>query len=352
MRLKNSTEHQVLLNILKGDIPSHLDDVNTDILYNLFQRHRLFPLASEIINLLDEKNREKWKNAIQVRTIKSLQLASNLKEVTGTFKAEGIESIPLKGPVLAQRLYGDIGSRHSVDLDLLVRAEQIERIIEIAKDLGYTLTFPNPGFSARRWNYYFRYKKEIGMHNRDQGIFLELHAGIDNHSLIRQSKEDLLWEGLSEQTVGDSHYLSMNEDHTFLYLTFHGGMHQFTRLFWLRDVAEALKRWSLDHQKILIKARSLGIERMLGMALVLAREYFNTGIPDDYHEYLKKDARAIRSLVQQCNYRILGPENPSFSARIRRQDYWLLLKPGLSHIWRLIKGLFHRWYIGKFLGGH
>jgi len=312
----------------------------------------MFPLASEIINLLDEKNRDKWKNAIQVRTIKSLQLASNLKEVTGAFKAEGIEAIPLKGPVLAQRLYGDIGSRHSVDLDLLVRGEQIERIIEIPKDLGYTLTFPNPGFSSRRWNYYFRYKKEIGMHNKDQGIFLELHAGIDNHSLIRQSKEDFLWEGLSEQTVGGNQYLSMNEDNTFLYLTFHGGMHQFTRLFWLRDVAEALNRWSLDHQKILINARSLGIERMLGMGLVLAREYFNAGIPHEYDEYLKKDDKVIQTLVRHCNHRILGPENPLFSSKIRRQHYWLLLKPGLIYQWKMIKGIFHRWYIGKFLGGH
>ena len=87
------------------------------------------------------------------------------------------------------------------------------------------------------------------MYNRDQGSFLELHAAIDNHCMIRRSEENMLWDELTEQIIGGSKYLCMNEDNTFLYLTFHGGMHQFTRLFWLRDVAEALKRWSLDQDR-------------------------------------------------------------------------------------------------------
>ena len=97
--LEISAEQQVLFKILKGDHSFHLDDVNPDRLFSLFQRHRLFPLASDIVNLLDEKEREKWKKAILTRTIRSLHHTSLLVSLISEFANEEIEAIPFKGPV-------------------------------------------------------------------------------------------------------------------------------------------------------------------------------------------------------------------------------------------------------------
>ena len=49
----------------------------------------------------------------------------------------GIRSIPLKGPLLAEVIYGDSGRRLSSDIDLLVSPEQLRAAVEVVRELGY-----------------------------------------------------------------------------------------------------------------------------------------------------------------------------------------------------------------------
>lgn len=49
----------------------------------------------------------------------------------------GIRCTPLKGPVLSEALYGDLGRRPSSDIDLLVAQEQLDDAVRIVRDLGY-----------------------------------------------------------------------------------------------------------------------------------------------------------------------------------------------------------------------
>ncbi len=53
-----------------------------------------------------------------------------LEALTLQFQADleraGVAALPLKGPLLSRDLYGDPGMRSAVDLDLLVRAEQLD----------------------------------------------------------------------------------------------------------------------------------------------------------------------------------------------------------------------------------
>lgn len=50
---------------------------------------------------------------------------------------EDIRVLPLKGPLLGERLYGDIGARVSADIDLLVSESDLPRAIAIVVALGY-----------------------------------------------------------------------------------------------------------------------------------------------------------------------------------------------------------------------
>ncbi len=345
-------EQKVLIELLCKKFINSLEELNIGQLFELFQRHKLFPIASEIIPLLEENEKKQWKNAIQNCTLGSMHLSSMLGVVIGDFRNEGIEAISLKGPVLAYSLYGDIGKRNFGDLDLLVQREDVERVIELANGIGYELIHPKQNLSQKRWNYYFKYKKDVGLANRDNGVFIELHIGIYYHELLKSSQEELLWQDLSEEVIGGTPVKCMNKDNTFLYLTYHGGQHQYSRLFWLRDVAEVIRRWELDHQKILENAKSLGIERLLGVSLELVKEFFDVEVPSDYVEYLEEDETRIQKLKQLCINRILGPEELNVMGKLRRHYYLLLLKSGIKYKWAVINSIFHRWYIRKFLGGH
>jgi hypothetical protein len=49
----------------------------------------------------------------------------------------GIRSTPLKGPILGEAIYGDLGRRLSGDIDLLVAPEQLDAAVEVIRGLGY-----------------------------------------------------------------------------------------------------------------------------------------------------------------------------------------------------------------------
>jgi hypothetical protein len=268
------------------------------------------------------------------------------------FRKEGLEAIPFKGPVLAHTLFGNVGARHSSDLDILVRNEDIKRIIEITGREGFELKYPKAGLSDQQWRYYRRYKKDIGLYNKDQNIFVELHYSFENYLGLSSSDMDLFIENTEEVSIGELRFPSMNKHYTFLYLTLHGGVHQYRRLFWLRDVAEALISWELDHQKVLSDAKAMGIERLLGLSLVLASELFHVEIPEEYKAYLEDNRKIIGKLKRTAFEFILGPEFPSSKGKLKHHLFMLRLKPKLSHYFRTMREIVNRLYIGKFLGGH
>ena len=224
--------------------------------------------------------------------------------------------------------------------------------IEIAGKEGFELKFPKPGLSTRQWRYYRRYKKDIGLQNREHGIFLELHYSFENYLGLSRSDIDLFTENTEEVSIGELRFPTMNIHYTFLYLTLHGGVHQYRRLFWLRDVAEALKCWRLDHQKVLSDAKAMGIERLLGIGLELAGEFFNVAIPDVYRGYLENNRKIIGKLKRTALGFIGGPEFPNVRGKLRHHLFMLRLKPEISHYYRTIREIINRFYIGKFLGGH
>ncbi len=70
--------------------------------------------------------------------------------------------------------------------------------------------------------------------------------GVYYHNLLKKDQERILWENLKEVRIGGSSVRCMNNNNTFIYLAFHGGLHQFFRLFWLRDIAVTLENWDID----------------------------------------------------------------------------------------------------------
>jgi hypothetical protein len=349
--MKNK-EQVLLFNILKGEVPTSLEGIDTELLFELFRRHRLFPLAPALFSLFDEDERKRWNQAVQFRTLRSMQQIAACHKFTQTFEKEGLEAIPFKGPVLAWNLFGNVGERHSSDLDILVRDADIARIIELAGQEGYELEYPDKELSPQQWKYYSRYKKDIGLLNKEKGILVELHYSFENYLGLKSGHMALFLREKEEVRIGDMHFLCMNRHYTFLYLILHGGVHQYRRLFWLRDVAEALKSWKLDHRKVLADAKDMGLERLLGIGLELAGELYKVKIPEAYRAYLDADRKILGKLRQSALSFILGPEFPGPGGKLRHHLFMLRLKPEFSHYSRTLRELVNRRYIGKFMGGH
>ena len=68
---------------------------------------------------------------------RSLRQTGFLLRVLEQLRAGGVEVMPFKGPAWAQRLYGDVALRSWVDLDLLVRYEQMAAACEVLLAHGF-----------------------------------------------------------------------------------------------------------------------------------------------------------------------------------------------------------------------
>jgi hypothetical protein len=64
-----------------------------------------------------------------------LQLLS--LRITAMLADSGIRSTALKGPHLGEAIYGDPGRRLSSDIDLLVAPEDLQKAVEVVRELGY-----------------------------------------------------------------------------------------------------------------------------------------------------------------------------------------------------------------------
>lgn len=58
-----------------------------------------------------------------------------------TLTEAGIRVLPLKGPLLAERIYGELEARVSTDIDLLVGRDDLPRAVEVLGRIGYSSPF-------------------------------------------------------------------------------------------------------------------------------------------------------------------------------------------------------------------
>lgn len=347
---KASKEQQILFNLLKEAPPLSLDGIDTSSLFSLFCRHRLLPLAGSITPLLDESEKEQWQQAIRQESMKSLGHVARLIHILDQFEAGGIEALPLKGPVLAQSLYGDVSQRHMRDLDLLVKPDELIRSLDILKHMGYALKLPGKELTPEQWRRYLKQQYDVILVHREDGSLLELHTRIAYPELLGWGEQLIIQESENMELAGRT-INCMSREGTILYLAIHGTHHLFFRLFWLRDLSVALKRWGLDHAKIAGIAEQMGIERMLGVGLRLTERFFGNSIPAEYFPLLKAqeaivDRMEARSYRAICELRFYGRRS-----RMNVFCFYMDLKKGWRHKWNTLSSVFHRWRIRRMVSG-
>jgi hypothetical protein len=234
------------------------------------------------------------------------------------------------------------------DLDVLVIQGDILKALELLQESGYILKTPGKDLLVKQWLSYFKHKYDVTLLHQEQGSILELHTRIAYPRLLGGS-ENLITDELETVDMAGQLMKCMSKEATFIYLVIHGAHHLFFRLFWLRDLAEAMNRWDLDHTRILYLVRQMGIERMLGVSLRLTSFYFGISIPVEYLPVLEENTSVLNRLVERCQYAILDPQFLTRRNRMNVLLFSMALKPKLQHKWVTLFSVYHRWYLRRFL---
>jgi hypothetical protein len=127
---------------LREDAGRAIEQVEWLRLAETLRLRRLLPtLGPRIVELAGSRTSEGFVEAVEQALTAGRRRGASLllvsQRVTDTLAQAGIRSTPLKGPLLSEAIYGDLGRRLSGDLDLLVATEQLNSAVEVVRELGY-----------------------------------------------------------------------------------------------------------------------------------------------------------------------------------------------------------------------
>ena len=297
--------------------------------------HKLSGLGVNVpANVLAELAR---KYEINVR--KSLFLARELFRILDCAQKLGIELIPYKGLVLSETYYGDMAARHSGDLDLFVRKNDVMRLKEPLSELGYA---PRVAISKNAERDYLAYGYECTFDSPAGKNLLELQWALQpRFYAVDYDMEGLFSRAINVAVAGRNVKTPSPED-LMLVLSLHAAKHVWGSLIWLCDIERLLRKENVNWDWVRAEAGRLGIVRIVHITLILAGRLVGAEIPKSIEKETAQD-RAAETFADQIANDIgaqtsYGEEQLSYfqlmmRLRERRADRWrffwrLALTPG------------------------
>jgi hypothetical protein len=269
----------------------------------------------------------------QALTWRNLRVTGSLLKLLDLFASHHIPAIAYKGPVLAAMAYGDIALRQFVDLDILVRRKDIEKVRDLLFSKGYRLRYP---FTKKQERVHLKRAVEITfMH--PQRVLLDIHwrfepdylggGWLDAEAALERS-EPVKLEGKTVYTLAAEDML--------LLLCQHGTFDLWSRLSRLNDVAHLISaKAPWDWPGILQRSKQLGIHRHVLLGLSLANELLGAAIPMQVLAEVDADF-SITALRRQVREDILLREEEPEGFIERTFFYFQIrnrLKDRLTYLW-------------------
>ncbi len=208
---------------------------------------------------------------------RNLALAQEILIIVDLLKTHDIPAIPIKGPVLAKTLFGDLAQRQCGDLDLLVPKRCVSSALDVLGSRGYQL---RQSLSAGQDAAYRRYGCHFELERPDQMISAELHWNLTPRVMAVSFDIDGLWQRARVISFENLSVPSLSCEDYLIFLCVHGSKHFWSELKSICDIHEFLDAHTLiDWKRCLELSREQGCERMLLLGLRLAEAVLETNTP-------------------------------------------------------------------------
>lgn len=301
-----SAEHELILRCARTHVePSHAARIHSILDTELdWQRlvsdsshHGLLLLVYQNLKRISpEKVPEDWlvslESSFKQKIICNLQMLAELLELLKSLEQEGIKALPYKGPVLAVRAYNRLSLREYCDLDLLVDHRDIPRVHERMTAIGYQAAYP---WSNKEWIHripgQYLFKKRGGT--------VEVHTPETMRYFPRPLDLSSILSRVQTISLAGHELPSIAAEDLLPMLCVHGATHFWDSLKWICDIAELIRNAvTLDWEMTAARARELACERMLFLGLYLAKELFQTALPEAISQAISED-RAVERMSRR-----------------------------------------------------
>jgi hypothetical protein len=251
--------------------------------------------------LISQEERSPLVDDHRVQARANLGMVAHLGRILDVFSSQGLQVIPLRGPVLATRAYGNVSLRTLGDLDLLVREEDLDGARGALEHAGFT---PAPSYESlspdfyRRWGNAYRY---FTPDFRDLG----LHWRLSDPYWRMELQEARIWEQTVVKDWMGRPLLGFSAEDQLLNLCVQGAQHAWDRLILVSDLAETLRSEDVDWVTLLARAESIGAGRMVFVGLNLARTLLDAPVPLEVRAAIRADP-AVRRLAGHSRRVLMG----------------------------------------------
>lgn len=284
------------------NLQAFIDEKKIDWQYvqTLASYHRIEPLVFKILSALKvpetihRQIKQKQHQLIQ----QSFRNALETERIIHLLKQNGIDCLPYKGVAFSKQFYGDIISRESSDIDLVISPDAFEKVISLMCKDGYY-------FESRVEYEYLKHKfknytKEINFNKfeNDQRIFhIEFHWKIsDNRIKLKKSINEILYvEGLPDTLAREMVKMMGVHEHyvaVFVHHSMNDGFSVLRNIIDLATIANEQNR-EINHLAIQRMLLNLKLSQAAKICSIITSDILGLKIPlfADQHFYIGKNIK-------------------------------------------------------------
>ena len=282
---------------IEAYIKEKADTIDWDLFLELALHHRIYPLLSTKLKMVDEdlipSHIVQDMNQMYKRnTFHMLYLAGVMEDVCRVFTENRINLLVLKGPTLAVDLYGDVSLRTSSDLDMLIPIQELERAEKLLLKLGYEKDdYIQTVLNDWKWRHH-----HVTYFHPEKKVKIEIHWRL-NPGPAKEPNFNELWNRRRKSSLTNYPVYILGSEDLFLFLVTHGARHGWSRLRWLIDIHQITKQ-KLNWSVIRILLKKYHYLPIGGQALILTTKLLKTPLVEEMRPLIS--GKIVNTLAQQA----------------------------------------------------
>jgi Uncharacterised nucleotidyltransferase/Transglutaminase-like superfamily len=216
---------------------------------------------------------EGLRKAYHETTARNLYIYAELKTILDAFHRAGIEAIALKGAALAGVVYPDVGLRPMIDIDLLVKEDELAVADRVMTGLDYS-SLHHP--QSEQWHSRTHFHLPPYRHAR-KPVVVEIHWHVTGN--FCNADMGKWWERAISWDLKGYRIVVPSPEDMLIHLCIHLFNHGYENGFILRclcDILETLRHYGdgIDWKLLQAEITQQGIERQVHSILRLARKFY------------------------------------------------------------------------------
>lgn len=265
--------------LASNDAVAFRDETPAAQLLEQLRWHRVtLRLPRHVVSSLPSSQRQRYEHACRVALAKTAVNILSLSRIARCLDAHGIPYLSLKGPALAQFLYGSALVKESGDIDILVRPQDTLAALDALQSIDILSSTAVPR-DPQIWKTFHMLGKDWLLRDHVTGCRVELHWKVEINPFLLPTRFADWYARRSSVAIGGTTINTLCRHDLFIQVMVHGARSMWTQLHWLLDFDALLRREDIDWQQVHRTVSDDNLQEMLLYSWQLSQRLLATPLP-------------------------------------------------------------------------